>query len=148
MVSFQFLPLNPTIFHLKPLNTFNSSKHIISLFLIIFTDCLFFIQSEMTILPPTCSFSRMFLLLPPAASGRMATVAAEASGEQAVSEAAMSGCGADEGGGGCSVQMRHRKAGGMAQAGGCRERERHTRRGHLQLQLGQPEKDKDILVSR
>jgi hypothetical protein len=87
----------------------------------------------MTILPPTCSFSRMFLLLPPVASGRMATVAAEASGEQAVSEAAMSGCGADEGGGGCSMQTRHRKAGGMAQAGGCRERERHTRRGHLQL---------------
>jgi hypothetical protein len=44
----------------------------------------------------------------------MAEVAAEASGEQAASEAAMSGCGADEGGGGCSVQTRHRKAGGMA----------------------------------
>jgi hypothetical protein len=78
----------------------------------------------------------------------MAEVAAEASGEQAASEAAMSRCGADEGGGGCNVQTRHRKAGGMAQAGGCTERERHTRRGHLQLRLGQPEKDKDILVSR
>jgi hypothetical protein len=56
----------------------------------------------------------MFLLLPPAASGRMAEVVAEASGEQEASEAAMGGCGADEGGGGCSVQTRHRKAGGMA----------------------------------